>query len=167
MKNNMRGLFFHIFIGIIMFGIAALLNINQTVVKIVYSSTLIKVILSIIPLVLYYNLGKGMSKKANPKLDFFAGNMIILICILLAAISLIGIKSEDNVQVAGTLWRLPMDMFMFSEVYLLELFGIKASAAKIVLSSFIPTIIYGLSIKKSRRRIYRQRMINSRKNTIR
>lgn len=150
MRNNTRGLFIHILVAIIMFALATCINMNSNLVKILYGNVLFKIIIALIPICLYYNLGKGLSKKLNSKLDFFAGNIIVLICIILGVVSLIGINSKDNIEVAGTLWRLPFDVFMFPEVYLLELLGIKAKLLNVIISSLIPTIIYGISIKKSR-----------------
>ena len=63
MRNNTRGLFIHLIIVGFMFGIATLINLNQTLLKIFYGNLIFKIIISIIPLILYYNFGKGLSKK--------------------------------------------------------------------------------------------------------
>lgn len=155
MKNNTRGLFIHLLVNITIFGMAMLINMNQTLTKVMYGNLVFKIILGIIPIFLYYNLAKGLSKKVSSKLDFFAGNIIILIFILLAAISLIGINSIYSSEVAGTLWRLPMDIFMFTEVYILNMLNREVSIFNLFITSFIPTIIYGISIKRSRAKINR------------
>lgn len=157
MRNNTRGLFIHLIVVVFMFGIATLINLNQTLLKIFYGNLIFKIIISIIPLILYYNFGKGLSKKASSKLDFFSGNIIVLLFLILAIISLIGMHSKEGFEVAGNLWRLPMDLFMFPFVYPMEVLGIDSNYLFLFISSLIPTIVFGISIKRERVKINKRR----------
>lgn len=157
MRNNTRGLFIHLLVVLIMFGIATMINFNQVLVKVFYGNLIFKIIISILPILMYYNFGKGLYKKNSSKLDFFSGNIIVLLFIFLAAISLIGMQSKEGFEIAGSIWRLPMDLFMFPFVYSMEVLGISSNYLFLFISSLIPTIIFGICIKRERVKINRRK----------
>lgn len=86
MRNNTRGLIFHILIVFITFAISALINLSTNMRNLVYGNIFFKIILVAVIVVLYYNFGKMLSKRNARSLDFFAGNLIFLIGLILFAL---------------------------------------------------------------------------------
>ncbi|WBW50436.1 hypothetical protein O6R05_02520 [Peptoniphilus equinus] len=157
MRNNVRGLFIHLLITALIFGLSFIINLSPAVVKLLYGNRIFCVVAALLPLLLYYLFGGWLSKFQNPKLDFFAGNIIVLLGVVLGLFSLIGFTRPENADVAGTLFRLPMDMFLFAQIYSLKVLGLQAGHIALLGTSFVPGIIFGIRIKQDRGRISRHR----------
>lgn len=104
MRNNTRALIFHMLIIFITFAIAALINLSSSVRNLVYGNILFKGILVAVILVLYYNFGKLLSKKNARSLDFFAGNLIFLIGLILFSLGFLGLGR--GIFFSGSWWLL-------------------------------------------------------------
>ncbi|SHH32804.1 hypothetical protein SAMN02745245_01095 [Anaerosphaera aminiphila DSM 21120] len=166
MKNNVRGLVFHLFVIIIVFLISLLINLNETVVKVVYGNIVFKVILSLFIIILYYNFGKAMSKRSSRKLDFFTGNIIFCIAIVLFMFAFVGLGADlFKFEVSGSMWKFPLDLFLMPELYIYQMFNIGYNIFSIFFAAIIPGIIYGISIKRSRAKILKKkRLMKQRQN---
>lgn len=167
MKNNSRGLIFHILISIIVFIIAFILNINANVRNLVYGNTIFKIILAVIPLILYFNFGKLMSKKYSKALDFFAGNLIILIGIVLFIFGFIILRMDFfKISIGANVWKFPLEVFLFVQIYQIKVLGISYNFLSLIIFTFLPTIIYGMSIKISRNKMIRINRMRNRKERV-
>lgn len=165
MKNNVKGFIFHIFVIIIVSLIAIVINLNESVINIVYGNIIFRVILALIPIVLYYNLGKGMSKRTTKKLDFLTGNLIIATSIILFIIAFVGLGADlFETSVAGSMWKFPLDLFLLPELYIFQMFNISYNIFTIFIAAIFPGIIYGISIKKSRAKIMKRKRMMKHKN---
>lgn len=166
MRNNTRGLIFHIFIIILVFAMSSVINLSESVRNLVYGNLAFKIIFVLLIVLLYYNFGKGLSKKNAKALDFLAGNLIFLIGMILFAFGFIGMGMDFfNSPVGSTFWKFPVEFFLMPQVYIIKVLGIDYNVISFVISAILPGIIYGLSIKTSRKKIMkRQRNIRNRKN---
>ena len=126
-----------------------------------------KIIIVILILYLYFLLGRGMSKKRPPREDILTGNLIIFISLLTIGIAFLGLRGRFfEVGPGGSYYRFPMDIFLYPELYILKLIGYYDNYIAIIVSSFVPGIVYFFSIKKSRAQMRRKRRLerNRRRN---
>lgn len=157
MRNNTRALIFHILIVFITFAVASLINLSSQVRNLVYSNLAFKVILVGLILILYFNFGKGLSKKNARSLDFFAGNLIWLIGLVLFAFAFVGLGREVFTRsVGGSYWKFPLEFFLMPQVYAIKILGISYNPISLFVASLIPGFIYGISIKISRAKMIRR-----------
>lgn len=157
MRNNTRGLIFHVLIVFITFAISALINLSSSMRNLVYGNIFFKVILVAVIVVLYYNFGKMLSKRNARSLDFFAGNLIFLIGLILFALGFLGLGKEFFTgSVGGSYWKFPMEFFLMPEVYAIKVLGINYNALSLFVATLLPGIIYGISIKISRAKIMKR-----------
>lgn len=70
MRNNTRGLIFHILIVFITFAISALINLSTNMRNLVYGNIFFKIILVAVIIVLYYNFGKCSQREMQGALIF-------------------------------------------------------------------------------------------------
>ena len=125
MRNNTRALIFHILIVFITFAVASLINLSSQVRNLVYGNLAFKVILVGLILILYFNFGKGLSKKNARSLDFFSGNLIWLIGLVLFAFAFVGLGREVfSRSVGGSYWKFPLEFFLMPQVYAIKILGI-------------------------------------------
>ncbi|MBP2025984.1 hypothetical protein [Peptoniphilus stercorisuis] len=161
MNNNFRGLVFHILVIVFMFFLSLLLNISEVVRNFVYTSFIFKIILTILPAFIYYNLAKIMSKKSSKKFDFLNGIFIVIIGLILGIIAFTGLGlGIFSKEVFSSMWRFPLDIFLFPQMYILEIYNIRHNIITFIIILFIPSIIYGFSIRSSRRKIAKRKRIN-------
>lgn len=154
MKNNLRAVLFHIFIGIVVFAFAFIINYIDVVRDLLYGNFVSRFIVGCIPIILYYNFGKWLNIRESKSMDFLFGNLISLIAFILFLPSLLYYGfGAFNLSVGGSLLRLGFDLFMMPELYILNLFGISNGLINFVISLFIPSIIFGISLKNKRRRL--------------
>lgn len=157
MRNNTRALIFHILIVFITFALACLINLSSQVRNLVYGNFAFKVILVALILILYFNFGKGLSKKNARSLDFFAGNLIWLIGLVLFAFAFVGLGREVfSRSVGGSYWKFPLEFFLMPEVYAIKILGIAYNPLSLFVASLVPGFIYGISIKISRAKMMRR-----------
>ena len=157
MRNNTRGLIFHILIVFITFAISALINLSTNMRNLVYGNIFFKIILVAVIVVLYYNFGKMLSKRNARSLDFFAGNLIFLIGLILFALGFLGLGKEFFTgSVGGSYWKFPMEFFLMPEVYAIKVLGINYNALSLFAATLLPGIIYGISIKISMAKIMKR-----------
>ncbi|WP_085875258.1 hypothetical protein [Peptoniphilus vaginalis] len=157
MRNNTRALIFHILIVFITFALACLINLSSQVRNLVYGNLAFKVILVALILILYFNFGKGLSKKNARSLDFFAGNLIWLIGLVLFAFAFVGLGREVfSRSVGGSYWKFPLEFFLMPEVYAIKILGIAYNPLSLFVASLVPGFIYGISIKISRAKMMRR-----------
>lgn len=157
MRNNTRALIFHILIVFITFALACLINLSSQVRNLVYGNLAFKVILVALILILYFNFGKGLSKKNARSLDFFAGNLIWLIGLVLFAFAFVGLGREVfSRSVGGSYWKFPLEFFLMPEVYAIKILGIAYNPLSLFVASIVPGFIYGISIKISRAKMMRR-----------
>ena len=125
MRNNTRALIFHILIVFITFAVASLINLSSQVRNLVYGNLAFKVILVGLILILYFNFGKGLSKKNARSLDFFAGNLIWLIGLVLFAFAFVGLGREVfSRSVGGSYWKFPLEFFLMPQVYAIKILSL-------------------------------------------
>ncbi len=170
MNNNLRGLFFHFLVIIATFALSYFINLTEPVRNLFYGNMVFKIIIVILILYLYFLLGRGMSKKRPPREDILTGNLIIFISLLTIGIAFLGLRGKFfEVGPGGSYYRFPMDIFLYPELYILKLIGYYDNYIAIIVSSFVPGIVYFFSIKKSRaqmrrkRRLERSRRINEKR----
>ena len=157
MRNNTRGLIFHILIVFITFAISALINLSRSMRNLVYGNIFFKIILVAVIVVLYYNFGKMLSKRNARSLDFFAGNLIWLIGLVLFAFAFVGLGREVfSRSVGGSYWKFPLEFFLMPQVYAIKILGISYNPLSLFVASLIPGFIYGISIKISRAKMIRR-----------
>lgn len=160
MKNNIRALVFHLFTVVFVFLLSLLIDANATIRELVYSHLFFKLIVSFLIIMFYYNLGKGMSKRRNRKFDYLTGIFIFLIAVFFGLIAFAGHGSEIfKIPVASSMWRFPLDIFLLPEMYILAIFKIKHNILTFLISAILPGIIFGISIRHSRRRLAKQKRI--------
>lgn len=167
MNNNLRGLFFHFLVIIATFALSYFINLTEPVRNLVYGNMVFKLIIVILILYLYFLLGRGMSKKRPPREDILTGNLIIFISLLTIGIAFLGLRGRFfEVGPGGSYYRFPMDIFLYPELYTLKLIGYYDNYIAIIVSSFVPGIVYFFSIKKSRAQMRRKRRLerNRRRN---
>lgn len=167
MNNNLRGLFFHFLVIIATFALSYFINFIEPVRNLVYGNMVFKIIIVILILYLYFLLGRGMSKKRPPREDILTGNLIIFISLLTIGIAFLGLRGRFfEVGPGGSYYRFPMDIFLYPELYILKLIGYYDNYIAIIVSSFVPGIVYFFSIKKSRAQMRRKRRLerNRRRN---
>lgn len=167
MNNNLRGLFFHFLVIIVTFALSYFINLTEPVRNLVYGNMVFKIIIVILILYLYFLLGRGMSKKRPPREDILTGNLIIFISLLTIGIAFLGLRGRFfEVGPGGSYYRFPMDIFLYPELYILKLIGYYDNYIAIIVSSFVPGIVYFFSIKKSRAQMRRKRRLerNRRRN---
>lgn len=167
MNNNLRGLFFHFLVIIATFALSYFINLTEPVRNLVYGDMVFKIIIVILILYLYFLLGRGMSKKRPPREDILTGNLIIFISLLTIGIAFLGLRGRFfEVGPGGSYYRFPMDIFLYPELYILKLIGYYDNYIAIIVSSFVPGIVYFFSIKKSRAQMRRKRRLerNRRRN---
>ncbi|MCI5643661.1 MAG: hypothetical protein MR285_06095 [Peptoniphilus sp.] len=164
MRNNTRGLIFHILIIFITFAIAAIINLSNSMRNLVYGNIFFKFILVAVILLLYYNFGKLLSKRNARSLDFFAGNLIFLIGMILFALGLLGLGKEIfKASIGGSYWKFPMEFFLMPEVYAIKVLGINYNAISLLIATLMPGFIYGVSIKISRKKMIKRNRIKNRR----
>lgn len=164
MRNNTRGLIFHILIIFITFAIAAIINLSNSMRNLVYGNIFFKFILVAVILLLYYNFGKLLSKRNARSLDFFAGNLIFLIGMILFALGLLGLGKEIfKASIGGSYWKFPMEFFLMPEVYAIKVLGINYNALSLLIATLMPGFIYGVSIKISRKKMIKRNRIKNRR----
>lgn len=157
MRNNTRALIFHILIVFITFALACLINLSSQVRNLVYGNLAFKVILVTLILILYFNFGKGLSKKNARSLDFLAGNLIWLIGLVLFAFAFVGLGREVfSRSVGGSYWKFPLEFFLMPQVYAIKILGIAYNPISLFVASLVPGFIYGISIKISRAKMMRR-----------
>ncbi len=167
MNNNLRGLFFHFLVIIATFALSYFINLTEPVRNLFYGNMVFKIIIVILILYLYFLLGRGMSKKRPPREDILTGNLIIFISLLTIGIAFLGLRGKFfEVGPGGSYYRFPMDIFLYPELYILKLIGYYDNYIAIIVSSFVPGIVYFFSIKKSRAQMRRKRRLerNRRRN---
>ena len=167
MNNNLRGLFFHFLVIIATFALSYFINLTEPVRNLVYGNMVFKIIIVILILYLYFLLGRGMSKKRPPREDILTGDLIIFISLLTIGIAFLGLRGRFfEVGPGGSYYRFPMDIFLYPELYILKLIGYYDNYIAIIVSSFVPGIVYFFSIKKSRAQMRRKRRLerNRRRN---
>lgn len=167
MNNNLRGLFFHFLVIIATFALSYFINLTEPVRNLVYGNMVFKIIIVILILYLYFLLGTGMSKKRPPREDILTGNLITFISLLTIGIAFLGLRGRFlEVGPGGSYYRFPMDIFLYPELYILKLIGYFDNYIAIIVSSFVPGIVYFFSIKKSRAQMRRKRRLerNRRRN---
>ena len=167
MNNNLRGLFFHFLVIIATFALSYFINLTEPVRNLFYGNMVFKIIIVILILYLYFLLGRGMSKKRLPREDILTGNLIIFISLLTIGIAFLGLRGKFfEVGPGGSYYRFPMDIFLYPELYILKLIGYYDNYIAIIVSSFVPGIVYFFSIKKSRAQMRRKRRLerNRRRN---
>lgn len=167
MNNNLRGLFFHFLVIIVTFALSYFINLTDPVRNLVYGNMVFKIIIVILILYLYFLLGRAISKKRPPREDILTGNLIIFISLLTIGIAFLGLRGRFfEVGPGGSYYRFPMDMFLYPELYILKLIGYYDNYIAIIVSSFVPGIVYFFSIKKSRAQMRRKRRLerNRRRN---
>ncbi|MDY3903291.1 hypothetical protein [Peptoniphilus sp.] len=164
MRNNTRGLIFHILIIFITFAIAAIINLSNSMRNLVYGNIFFKFILVAVILLLYYNFGKLLSKRNARSLDFFAGNLIFLIGMILFALGLLGLGKEIfKASIGGSYWKFPLEFFLMPEVYAIKVLGINYNALSLLIATLMPGFIYGVSIKISRKKMIKRNRIKNRR----
>ncbi|MDD7353462.1 MAG: hypothetical protein PUG84_08355 [Peptoniphilaceae bacterium] len=164
MRNNTRGLIFHILIIFITFAIAAIINLSNSMRNLVYGNIFFKFILVAVILLLYYNFGKLLSKRNARSLDFFAGNLIFLIGMILFALGLLGLGKEIfKASIGGSYWKFPLEFFLMPEVYAIKVLGINYNAISLLIATLMPGFIYGVSIKISRKKMIKRNRIKNRR----
>ncbi|NMW84562.1 hypothetical protein HKO22_02235 [Peptoniphilus sp. AGMB00490] len=164
MRNNTRGLIFHILIIFITFAMAAIINISSSVRSLVYGNIFFKYILVAAILLLYYNFGKLLSKRNARSIDFFAGNLIFLIGLILFAFGFLGLgRKIFEASVGGSYWKFPLEFFLMPEVYAIKVLGINYNAISLLIATLIPSFIYGISIKISRAKIIKRNRLKNRR----
>lgn len=157
MRNNTRALIFHILIIFITFAIASLINLSAQVRNLVYGNIFFKIILVAFIFILYFNFGKGLSKKNAKSLDFFAGNLICLIGLILFAFAFVGLGREVFTKsIGGSYWKFPMEFFLMPQLYAIKVLGIKYNPISLLIATLIPNFIYGFSIKISRAKMIKR-----------
>lgn len=165
MRNNTRGLIFHLLIVAIVFAISFVINLSESVRSLVYGNLIFKIIFVLLIVLLYFNFGKGMSKKNSKSLDFLAGNLIILIGIILFAFAFLGMGMDFFTKPVGSsYWKFPVELFLMPEVYAIKVLGLKYNFISLLVAALIPGIIYGISIKISRNKIMRRKRYMRRKS---
>lgn len=167
MNNNLRGLFFHFLVIIATFALSYFINLTEPVRNLFYGNMVFKIIIVILILYLYFLLGRGMNKKRPPREDILTGNLIIFISLLTIGIAFLGLRGKFfEVGPGGSYYRFPMDIFLYPELYILKLIGYYDNYIAIIVSSFVPGIVYFFSIKKSRAQMRRKRRLerNRRRN---
>ncbi|KXB72121.1 hypothetical protein HMPREF1864_00235 [Peptoniphilus sp. DNF00840] len=108
-------------------------------------------------LILYFNFGKGLSKKNARSLDFLAGNLIWLIGLVLFAFAFVGLGREVfSRSVGGSYWKFPLEFFLMPQVYAIKILGIAYNPLSLFVASLVPGFIYGISIKISRAKMMRR-----------
>ncbi|MGF0096587.1 hypothetical protein ACQRC6_09110 [Peptoniphilus sp. SGI.035] len=164
MRNNTRGLIFHILIIFITFAIAAIINLSNSMRNLVYGNIFFKFILVAVIVLLYYNFGKLLSKRNARSLDFFAGNLIFLIGTILFALGLLGLGKEIfKASIGGSYWKFPLEFFLMPEVYAIKVLGINYNALSLLIATLMPGFIYGISIKISRAKMIKRNRIKNRR----
>lgn len=164
MRNNTRGLIFHILIIFITFVIAAIINLSKSMRNLVYGNIFFKFILVAVIVLLYYNFGKLLSKRNARSLDFFAGNLILLIGMILFSLGLLGLGKEIfKASIGGSYWKFPLEFFLMPEVYAIKVLGINYNAFSLLIATLIPGFIYGISIKISRTKMIKRNRIKNRR----
>lgn len=157
MRNNTRALIFHILIVFITFALACLINLSSQVRNLVYGNLAFRVILVALILILYFNFGKGLSKKNARSLDFLAGNLIWLIGLVLFAFAFVGLGREVfSRSVGGSYWKFPLEFFLMPQIYAIKILGIAYNPLSLFVASLVPGFIYGISIKISRAKMMRR-----------
>lgn len=157
MRNNTRALIFHILIVFITFAIASLINLSAQVRNLVYGNIFFKIILVAFIFILYFNFGKGLSKKNARSLDFFAGNLICLIGLILFTFAFVGLGREVFTKsIGGSYWKFPMEFFLMPQLYVIKVLGIKYNPISLLIATLIPNFIYGFSIKISRAKMIKR-----------
>lgn len=157
MRNNTRALIFHILIVFITFALACLINLSSQVRNLVYGNLAFRVILVALILILYFNFGKGLSKKNARSLDFLAGNLIWLIGLVLFAFAFVGLGREVfSRSVGGSYWKFPLEFFLMPQVYAIKILGIAYNPLSLFVASLVPGFVYGISIKISRAKMMRR-----------
>lgn len=164
-SNNVMGLIGHVFTVIIMFLFVLLINFNQGISEILYGNFLFKVVLSLIPIIIYFLFGKLMSKKQNKLSDFFTGILIVAGFAFLFFIAYFGLGNKIySLPVSGSMWKMPLDLFMLPQIFILKLFRLKYSFLTLLISALVPGIIYSISIKLSKKKLDRRKRIRERRN---
>ncbi len=160
MKNTLRALVFHVIVIAFVFLLGLVLNWSGFIRELVYSNLFFKILLSFLPIMFYYNLGKGMSKRTPKKLDYFTGSLIFLIAIALGLVAFLGLGREIfSTSVASSMWRFPLDIFLMPQMYIYEVLKIKHNIITFIIAAIMPGIIFGVSIKSSRKKIEKQKRI--------
>ncbi|MGI5948733.1 hypothetical protein [Peptoniphilus sp.] len=167
MRNNTRGLIFHFLIVAIVFAISFVINLSESVRNLVYGNLIFKIVFVFLIVLLYYNFGKGLSKKNAKSLDFFAGNLIFLIGIILFAFAFLGMGMDFfDKPIGSSYWKFPVELFLMPQVYAIKVLGIDYNILSFLVSALIPGFIYGFSIKNSRNKMMRRkRQMRNRKNS--
>ncbi len=167
MNNNLRGLLFHVIVIIATFALSYFINLTEAVRNLIYGNMVFRIIIVILILYLYFLLGRGMSKRRPPREDILTGNLIIFISLLTIGVAFLGLRGKFfEAGPGGSYYRFFMDMFMYPELYILKLIGFYEHYAAIIMSAFVPGIIYFFSIKKSRAVMRRRRRIERNRRRI-
>lgn len=157
MRNNTRGLLFHLFTLVIVFIMARVIDFSVSLRNMIYGNAILCGLVSLVPLLLYYHFGKGMSKQSSKRLDFFAGNMIVLLGVLFFLLAFAGMGTGVfQTPVAASYWKFPVEFFLMPQVYVLRINHLPYNALSLFLASLVPTILYGISIKKGRAKMLRR-----------
>lgn len=161
MRNNTRGLFIHIFVGIIIFLMAFIINLSKALRSIIYGNIVFRIIISLVPILLYYNFSKVMSKKKNPKLDYLSGNLIVLFALVLFVPGFLFTgKNFFSLAIASKAIKFPFEIFLLPQIYVIKVLNIPYNLLSLILATLAPTLIYGISIRISREKIKNKQRLN-------
>jgi hypothetical protein len=164
MRNNIRGLIFHIFLGLILFVLAYFINLSPSLTGVLYGNFIFRLVLIAFIIFLYFNFSKAMSKRQNKNFDFLAGNLIVFIGLITIGFAFLGLgKNIFEAGPGGSGFRIFMDVFLFPQLYIIRLLKLKESFVSLILLSFLPGLIYGISIKISRKKLIRKRNLSRKK----
>lgn len=157
-KNNIRALVYHIIIIMISTFMLTLFKKLSDTIDIKLNNILIKILISSIVFIIYYNFGKLMNLKANPKLDFATGGLIGAIGFVLFLLASIGHGGQVfTVPLSSSLWRMPFDIFMTPMHLVYTVLGIKMNLLFLVIALLFPTLVMGLGFRKRRIKFVRDK----------
>ncbi len=158
-RNNFAGLVFHLFIALVVFIILAIINLSENLVRIVYGNILFKAILVLIPIILYYNLGKLLSKKGSSGQDFFSGTLIYFCIIGFLIIGFITLNTGIfKVGVGESIGRLPLDIFFIPELLIIKILKLPYNFITVLIFGLLPGIIYGFATRRGRIKLRREQL---------
>lgn len=158
MRNNTRGLVIHIFVGLIIFLLAFFINLSKAVREIVYGNLVFRVIISLVPIILYYNFAKLLSKRQSPKLDYLSGNLIVFFGLILFLFGFL-LTGRDffSLGIGTRAFKFPAEIFLTPQIYMIKVLRLPYNAISLLIFTLLPTLIYGFSLRVSREKIRRQR----------
>lgn len=149
--NNWLGLLFHTIIVALCGALIWAMNYFASDWGFMYDHIAVKIVITLVPVLLYWIFAKILPGRAEKSRDFTSGMAILIIGLVVFGVAMFGFGGDlTGLEFGESMWTLPMDVFLLPAILVLSVWGLGYNIIGLVASTILPTIIFGISRKVSR-----------------